>query len=160
MSNSKYKVLSSSGESHFFDTSDLIGLNSILLTSKTFHVLHENIGYTIEGVHRNGKQVSFLMNGTQYEFDILDANDQLVDALGFDKVAKVNLSSIASPMPGLIIDILVDEGQAFKEGDSLLILEAMKMENVIKAAADGVIKSINANTGDAVEKGQILLELE
>ena len=63
-------------------------------------------------------------------------------------------------MPGLVLEIQVQAGQTVSKGDTLLILEAMKMENVLKAAADGVIKSIHVQKGAAVEKGALLLELE
>jgi len=59
-----------------------------------------------------------------------------------------------------VLEIQVQAGQTVSKGDTLLILEAMKMENVLKAAADGVIKSIHVQKGAAVEKGALLLELE
>jgi biotin carboxyl carrier protein len=63
-------------------------------------------------------------------------------------------------MPGLVIDILVKSGQSVQKNEPLLILEAMKMENVIKAAGDGIVKIINAKKGQPVDKGQTLLEFE
>ena len=63
-------------------------------------------------------------------------------------------------MPGLIIEIIAKEGQEIKEGDQLFILSAMKMENIILAPGDGVIKEIKAKTNDAVEKGQLIIEME
>jgi biotin carboxyl carrier protein len=63
-------------------------------------------------------------------------------------------------MPGLILDIYVQEKQQVQKGDVLLILEAMKMENAIKSAADGVIKSIKVSKRQSVEKNQLLLEFE
>ena len=61
-------------------------------------------------------------------------------------------------MPGLIVGIHVQSGDAVKKGDSLLILEAMKMENVLKAPADATVKAIRTTKGDRVEKGQVLVE--
>ena len=63
-------------------------------------------------------------------------------------------------MPGLILEILVSKGQEVKENESLLILEAMKMENVIVSPREGIIKSITVGKGDAVVKNQLLLEFE
>jgi biotin carboxyl carrier protein len=62
-------------------------------------------------------------------------------------------------MPGLILEVIATVGQTIQKGDSLLILEAMKMENVIKAAGSGTVKSINVQKGATVEKNQILIEL-
>jgi biotin carboxyl carrier protein len=63
-------------------------------------------------------------------------------------------------MPGLILEINVVVGQTVKENDPLLILEAMKMENSFLSPRDGVIKSIAVIKGDAVDKGQLLIEFE
>jgi biotin carboxyl carrier protein len=63
-------------------------------------------------------------------------------------------------MPGLILEISVAVGQSVKENDNILILGAMKMENSFLSPRDGVIKSIAVNMGDAVVKGQLLIEFE
>ncbi|MCL4126550.1 UNVERIFIED_CONTAM: hypothetical protein GTU68_064554 [Idotea baltica] len=63
-------------------------------------------------------------------------------------------------MPGLILEINIAVGQEVKENDSLLILEAMKMENILTSPRDGIIKSISVSKGDAVEKNQLLIEFE
>ncbi|HNH66215.1 MAG TPA: biotin/lipoyl-binding protein, partial [Bacteroidia bacterium] len=70
---------------------------------------------------------------------------------------KVN--DLKAPMPGLVLDILVSEGQTIQKGDSLLVLEAMKMENNLKAINDAVVKKINVSKGDKVEKNTVLIEL-
>ena len=61
-------------------------------------------------------------------------------------------------MPGMVLNILVAEGQEVKKGEALIILEAMKMENILKSPTDGVIKKIAINKGVAVEKNQILIQ--
>ena len=67
---------------------------------------------------------------------------------------------IKAPMPGLIISVMVQEGQEITEGTPLLVLSAMKMENQILSQGSGVIKSIAIAAGDAVEKGQVIIEME
>ena len=61
-------------------------------------------------------------------------------------------------MPGMVLNILVTEGQEVKKGDALIVLEAMKMENILKSPTDGVIKKIAINKGVAVEKNQLLIQ--
>jgi biotin carboxyl carrier protein len=61
-------------------------------------------------------------------------------------------------MPGLIIDLKVKAGDVVKAGEPLLILEAMKMENILKSSREGVIKNVKVKKGESVEKGQVLLE--
>jgi biotin carboxyl carrier protein len=63
-------------------------------------------------------------------------------------------------MPGLVLEVSVTDGQPVNEGDRILILEAMKMENSILIHADATIKKVNVKAGQAVEKGQVLVELE
>ena len=67
---------------------------------------------------------------------------------------------VTSFMPGKIQEIFVSVGQEVREGDRLCILEAMKMKNIIVAPISGIVKSINANTGDKVPKNHILIYLE
>ena len=83
-----------------------------------------------------------------------------LDKMGMSAGADEKMDSVKAPMPGLVLDILVEAGQAVNKGDNLLILEAMKMENIIKASGNGVVKSININKKDAVEKNQLLIEME
>jgi biotin carboxyl carrier protein len=67
---------------------------------------------------------------------------------------------IESPLPGVILEIKVKEGDAVKAGQALLTLEAMKMENTIESAKDGVIKRINVKQGDAILQGDILVVIK
>ena len=77
-----------------------------------------------------------------------------------DNLLVTKVSDLKAPMPGLVLSIDVEVGKEVKKGDALLILEAMKMENVIKSPTDGVIKSIAVKTSQAVEKNQLLLNFE
>ncbi len=68
--------------------------------------------------------------------------------------------NLRAPMPGLILEVKVEPGQKVARNDPLVIIEAMKMENVLKAQADVTVKSVNVARGDSVEKGDIILEFE
>jgi biotin carboxyl carrier protein len=80
--------------------------------------------------------------------------------MGLSTNITFQIKEIKAPMPGLVLDLEVEPGQTVSQGDVLLILEAMKMENVLKSPGDGIVKSIAVKKGDAVEKGQILIEME
>ena len=67
---------------------------------------------------------------------------------------------LTAPMPGKVLEVLVETGQTVTEGQAVLVLEAMKMEHKIVAAEDGIITAINFNAGDQVEQGVTLLDLE
>jgi propionyl-CoA carboxylase alpha chain len=67
---------------------------------------------------------------------------------------------LLSPMPGRVVSIIVEAGQAFKAGDALCVVDAMKMENVLRAERDGQVAKIVADAGDSVSVDQVILELE
>ncbi|MCO5275618.1 MAG: biotin/lipoyl-binding protein [Flavobacteriales bacterium] len=89
-----------------------------------------------------------------------DERKRLMQLLGIDRSAKAKVGDLKAPMPGLVLKVLVKEGDAVKKNDPLLVLEAMKMENVIKSTGDGLVKKVHAQEHGAVEKGQLLLSFE
>ncbi len=127
-----------------------------------FHLLKDNQAYNIQVLHSNHmeKTASVSVNGNTYKVKISDAYDQMVKEMGLliNSLQKVN--EIKAPMPGLILDIMVDVGQEIIEGTPLLVLSAMKMENIILSQGEGIIKSIEVKKDDAVEKGQLIIEME
>lgn len=86
--------------------------------------------------------------------------DEIIASLGFDKPKVRKLKELAAPMPGRVISIHIELGQAIQPGDPILSLEAMKMENVLKAEGIGVVSAINIQQGDVVEKGAVLVSFE
>lgn len=125
------------------------------------HFLVNNKSYQTKviSINKDEKTVDLKVNNTPYTVSVKDNLDLLLAKLGMESVGQVGASDVKAPMPGLILDVLVSEGQEVKKGDHLLILEAMKMENVIKSPADGVVNGLHATKGDSVEKGKILLSL-
>jgi biotin carboxyl carrier protein len=83
--------------------------------------------------------------------------DLLLEKMGLSSANNAVVSEIKAPMPGLVLKIFVEEHQEVKKGENLLVLEAMKMENIIKAPADVTIKSILIKEGGKVEKGQVMI---
>ncbi len=86
--------------------------------------------------------------------------DDLISAMGLDIPKIKKLKELQAPMPGRIVNIAVSVGQELNVDDDILSLEAMKMENVLKAEGVGVVKSINVDTNDVVDKGTVLIEFE
>jgi biotin carboxyl carrier protein len=125
-----------------------------------FHVLMNGRSYRAEVVEADasGKRVTIKVNGRKYAVALMDRFDALLEKMGMNanSVAKVN--HVRAPMPGLIIDLKVKEGDRVAAGDPLLILEAMKMENIIKAPGDATVKTIKVRMGEGVEKNQVLIE--
>lgn len=109
---------------------------------------------------REAKVVMLRIAGKKYNVQIKEPVDLLLERLGMKNVGAKKLNNLKAPMPGLISKLLVKEGDEIKQGEPLLVLEAMKMENVFKAAADVKIKSIKVAEKQAVEKGAELITFE
>lgn len=131
------------------------------VSENTYHVLSNNQSYNVEliSLDTSTKTAVLKVNGNKYECEIKDQFDDLLKSLGLDNLNNVKVNDIKAPMPGLVLKTLIEEGQEFKKGDNLLVLEAMKMENILKAPADGVAKKIKVKAGDKVEKNEVLILL-
>jgi biotin carboxyl carrier protein len=125
-------------------------------------ILLENKSYTaqVEKVDKETKEIILKIDGQRYTLSIKEDIDILLDKMGINLSASQKAAPLKAPMPGMVLKILVEPGQLVNKGDALLILEAMKMENVLKATGAATIKSIKAEEKTAVEKGAILIEME
>ncbi len=141
---------------------DLLSLDDLEVSESKFHILQRNKSYkaVITNSNINKKSYQVKVNNNLYDINILNDLDTLIKDMGFSIGSTKHINSIKAPMPGLILDFNVKVGDEVKENDTLLILEAMKMENIITSPRDGVIKSISAKKGDPVEKNQLLIEFE
>lgn len=151
-------------EDHEFQLTqgDISPLDILKTADNDFHILKDGKSFHVEVVENNfnNLQYSIKVNGTEYQTSVKTPLLHLIDKMGFATNGANNVASIEAPMPGLILDITVKEGQEVNENDTLLILEAMKMENSISSPRNGVIKSISVNKGEAVDKKQVLLTFE
>jgi biotin carboxyl carrier protein len=99
------------------------------------------------------------VNGRVIPVEVDDETSALLRSLQTDKATRVHHAMLRSPMPGRIARMLVNEGELIEAGQGVLILEAMKMENEIKAPSTGIVKSVLVKEGDAVEKNALLIEI-
>ena len=106
------------------------------------------------------KRFSIKVNNNIYDLNLQNELDLLLNKMGMTAISADKMDNVKAPMPGLVLDILVEIGQTVNKGDNLLVLEAMKMENILKASGNGIVKTIKINKKDAVEKNQILIEME
>lgn len=137
-------------------------LDSIKIDSSNFHLLENNQAFDVSVIHSNflNKTLTISVNGNTYEVKIEDEYDQQVKKMGLLAVTSQKVNAIKAPMPGLIVDVMIEEGQEISEGTPLLVLSAMKMENIILSQGEGVVKSIAVKKDDVVEKGQLIIEME
>ena len=130
------------------------------LADGTYRVAVDGKNYIIsavEGPDAGGKMI-VRISGVEREVTILDERALLLDRMGMSAGdTKVELE-LCAPMPGKVLSVLVKPGDKVNLGDSLLVLEAMKMENVIKSSLEGIVEEVPANTDSAVEKGELLVK--
>ena len=140
---------------------DISNLDAVSTNGK-YHILQNNSSYKAEVLDSdfNKKTYSVMVNSNPYEVKIADKLDQLISKMGFSIGHNKQINTIKAPMPGLILDVMVKEGQEVKEDDALIILEAMKMENVIVSQREGIIKTVTVKKGEAVDRNHLLIEFE
>ena len=157
-----YKLLVNNTSSFDLNESDLKNLDAVSVENNKFHVLKDHKPYKAAIVSADfiAKKYTIKVNNNTYEVAIADALDMLIKSMGIERGRTKVVNAIKAPMPGLILEISVEVGQDVKENDPLLILEAMKMENSFLSPRDGKIKSIAVAIGNAVDKGQLLIEFE
>ena len=106
------------------------------------------------------KQLTFKINGDILEITQEDEYDMLLKSLGMGAGAVKKVNDMKAPMPGVVIDVKISVGQEVKKDDGLVVLEAMKMENIITSPREGIIKKVPITKGTAIDKGQLLIEFE
>ncbi len=121
---------------------------------------HRSVNTKLLIADNTAKNTTIEIEGEIYTVTIKNELDQVLENMGFGLAINKQVKEIKAPMPGLVLEIAVTEGQQVNEGDKILILGAMKMENSIAVSVNATIKRIAVTAGDAVEKGQVLVELE
>ncbi len=156
-----YKVKANDFEFTF--TKEQIDALDIIQKSPTeFHLLkgHHSVNAKLIDANKTSKQQIVEVEGESFNIEIKEELDLMLDTMGFGAVSNKQIKEVKAPMPGLVLEIAVTEGQEVFEGEKILILVAMKMENSILIHANATIKKVSVVAGQAVEKGQVLVELE
>lgn len=145
-----------------FSRTDLETVDLVTLSPTEFNAIkdHQSTNARLIKADLLTKTFTIETGGETFEIVIKDALDQQLEQMGFGIASSKQVKEIKAPMPGLVLEIAVTDGQQVKEGDRILILEAMKMENSILIHADATIKKVAVTAGQAVEKGQVLVTLE
>ncbi len=139
-----------------------VQLNAVPAGSNKYHILNNARSFHAEVLETDfaGKHFVVKVNGSVYHVNLQDVMDQLVNRLGLTAKKIHRIKDIKAPMPGLVRRLAITAGQELQEGDPVLVLEAMKMENVLKSPGTGRVTQIWVSEGASVEKGQVLVEVE
>jgi biotin carboxyl carrier protein len=145
-----------------FTKTEIDGADLVQLSPTGFNLIkdHRCVNAKLVEADAAGKKLKIEIEGDVFAIEIIDELDQVLENMGFSSVSNKPIKDIKAPMPGLVLEISVADGQHVNEGDKILILEAMKMENSIMIHINARIKKVAVTAGQAVEKGQVLVELE
>ena len=106
----------------------------------------------------DGGRFRVTLEGRRTDVRVQDAKALLLERFGLDDAGSGADREVRAPMPGLVLRVNVEPGQAVQQGDSLLVLEAMKMENELRAPIDATVAAVHVGSGDAVGKNAVLVE--
>ena len=159
---SKFKISTTDGLTFDIDSSELDSLDIVENKDGSYHLIIDQKSFNIQLLESDYLNKSYVLNVNDKEIalDLKDELDMAIEKMGFSRESTGSGGKVLSPMPGLVIRTEVCIGQAVKKDDVLLILEAMKMENIIKSPIDGKVKDILVEEGNTVAKKQLLIELE
>ena len=124
------------------------------------YILFKRKKYLAEIVEKSQNKYTVLINGVSYSFSIETPISYKRKKYLEKNKSLSRTELVGAPMPGKIVDIIAEVGAKVKEGESLIILEAMKMQNEISSPASGTVKEIFIRVGDIVNKEDVLIEVE
>jgi biotin carboxyl carrier protein len=133
--------------------------NNITKITDTIFKVNDEVIEILE-VNFDTKILKIRHNHSTHHLEYKSDLDLVLDKMGIKRSFEAVNTDVKAPMPGKVLDVVVNVGDEVKKGDAILILEAMKMENVLKAEGDCIIKSVLVENQQSVEKNQILVELE
>jgi biotin carboxyl carrier protein len=117
--------------------------------------------YRIVAEKRQGRgRYTLWVDGYRFEAEALDERTRAIRDLSAATAGPTGPAPIVAPMPGLIVRVNVNPGDKVEAGQGLVVMEAMKMENELRATAAGTVRSVEVSPGTAVEKGALLVALE
>jgi len=135
----------------------MLSLDLARIDENRAHLLLNNRAYTVELMSKEAKTLVVRVNNQRYELALRTELDLMLEKLGLNQLTEAKVNEIKAPMPGLVLRLIAEAGQEVKKGDPLLVLESMKMENVLKSPGAGIVEKVLVSPGNAVEKGQTLL---
>ena len=156
------KALVNNAQEYSFSPKEVKQLDVLDQGNDHYHLIHKNKSIRVKLVERDflNRTYSIRINANLYKVKIHRPLDKLIKKMGYSTGSSKVIDSIKAPMPGTIVGLKVEKGQTVKEGDTLLILEAMKMENTILCPKNTTIKEIYVTVGETVDKNKLLIDFK
>jgi biotin carboxyl carrier protein len=139
------------GEAHLLDLEGT-AIRVVTIGRRVFRVLARR--GSVRG------QYTLHVNGFRFDVEALDERTRAIRELAGATGKATGPTSLAAPMPGLVVRVLVKPGDRVQSGQGLIVIEAMKMENELRAAAPSIVRTVRVDAGNAVEKGAVLVEFD
>ena len=162
MSSSSFTVQVNEQVDFNLDVNEAVQFDCKALKDDRFHILRGSTSYQAELVNEDFDErcYSIQIGSNVYNVRIQTDLDHMIGSMGYKLSSESASNEVKAPMPGIILEMKAQPGDQVNKGDTLLILEAMKMENAILSPRDGIVKSVWSDTGDTVDKNKLLIELE
>jgi glutaconyl-CoA/methylmalonyl-CoA decarboxylase subunit gamma len=119
----------------------------------------KGVKYPVEIVSQKQNSYELLVNGVSYSFSVETPFSLKRKRMLATQTKSSKVEIIKAPMPGKVLNVMVEEGQAINGGEALLVLEAMKMQNTLIASAKGIVKKVRTKIGSTVGKNDLLIEI-
>ena len=149
-----------SGETPLVDGAPLSAELSLVPGTPTRHLVVDGRSHLLVATSQGGGRWELHLDGERFEIEVVDERTRAIRAMTGQGAASAGPKPVKAPMPGLVVRLQVAVGERVARGASVVIIEAMKMENDLKADRAGVVARILVEPGQAVEKGAVLVEFE
>lgn len=129
-----------------------------LADTPILHLLADGRSHTVIARRDDGARWDLYIDGERFAAEVTDERTRAIQAMTGQSAAARGPRPVRAPMPGMVVRVAVEPGDHVDAGQSVVIIEAMKMENDLKAEAAGVVDRVAAEAGQAVEKGAVLVQ--
>ena len=150
-------IIRTDGDRVSIDGDDVI-VSLVKVGAHHYSLLIDSVSYDLVA-KSDGASTLVSIDGTPLVVRTSDTRSRLLEEFGPGANAQMSVQSMHAPMPGLVLHINVQEGDTVTTGQGMLVLEAMKMENELRAPADSVVRRIHIREGEAVAKDELLIDL-
>lgn len=123
-----------------------------------FHILAGGKSLSVTAEKLEGNSYRIHIGSSAVDVATFSKREVLLNKYGLEDHSGSHARSLVAPMPGLVLDVMVQAGQEVSKGDGLVLLEAMKMENELKSPGEAVVDQVLVKAGEPVAKGQVLVE--
>jgi len=158
--NDTYDYLIEKIKDHFIVNGEKTDLDIFQIDDISYHIIYKDKSFRVTITEHDIQHKIFevKVNEHMYHVEHRDEKDLLLEKMGIQKSSVKTTDELRAPMPGQIVGIRVERGQKVSSGEPLIVLKAMKMENVLRSPQDGIIKKILVIKNQKIKKDEVILQ--